>query len=340
MPDVELETELEAEIGEKPLDNIVDSDERDVASGKQYGDHGHETRGDSDPSVAKRKFTSAAYKKNVLISSPGEILGLSYVAGKSPNLTQLSGTTKAIKEIDEKYLQDFLQRHDGGKVWYFDKSGQCFNLRKDELIQETNEDDVNRLKSAFPGVLQLIFCPLVNPVSLKRLAGFFAWTTREAPVFTDLVDLNHIKNFCYMVEAEVSRIDNIAATKQQESFVASVSHELRTPLHGILGAAQFLSDSTVDLFQRSLVETIESCGTTLHETLTSVMSYAKINQFERLQEKPRRKEPEEHLWHLTGTGHEPEGQQSFHEYDKDVNVVSLCEEVRLCDPLCSSIYSN
>lgn len=112
-----------------------------------------------------------------------------------------------------------------------------------------------------------------------------------------------------MVEAEVSRIDNVAATKQQESFVAFVSHELRTPLHGILGAAQFLSDSTVDLFQRSLVETIKSCGSTLHETLTSVLSYGKINQFGRLQEKPRRKEPEGSLWHLDNKGHEPEGQQ-------------------------------
>lgn len=136
IPDAELETELEAETGEKPLDNIVDSDERDVASGKQHGDHGHETRGDSDSSAAKRKSTSAAYKKIVLVSSPGEVLGSSYVVGKSPNITQLSGTTKAIKRIDERYLQDFLQRHDGGKVWYFDKSGQSFLLREDELIQE------------------------------------------------------------------------------------------------------------------------------------------------------------------------------------------------------------
>lgn len=77
-----------------------------------------------------------------------------------------------------------------------------------------------------------------------------------------------------------------------------------TPLHGILGSTQLLTgkyltaspvpsqtncpvDTRLNSFQAGLVDTIKTSGSTLNETLTSVLSYAKINQFERQQHKFR-----------------------------------------------------
>ena len=96
--------------------------------------------------------------------------------------------------------------------------------------------------------------------------------------------------------SEISRVDAIAAVKQQETFVSSVSHELRTPLHGILGSVEFLVETRLDDFQQGLAESIRSCGSTLHETLSSVLSYAKINQFERRRNKPVQRSIKESPW--------------------------------------------
>jgi CheY-like chemotaxis protein len=79
--------------------------------------------------------------------------------------------------------------------------------------------------------------------------------------------------------------------------------------------------------QNALIDTITSCGSTLHETLTSFLSYAKINQFERRQHKYRQRRPPDSLWAL------PDRYGSSSGPDRDyeglyicTNVAKLCEE--------------
>ena len=81
--------------------------------------------------------------------------------------------------------------------------------------------------------------------------------------------------------AEVSRLATIAADQQKGDFIGSISHELRSPLHGILASSEFLGETECDSFQRSLVDTIDSCGRTLLDTINHVLDFSKINSFER-----------------------------------------------------------
>ena len=83
------------------------------------------------------------------------------------------------------------------------------------------------------------------------------------------------------VMAEVSRLATIAADQQKGDFIGSISHELRSPLHGILASAEFLGETECDSFQMSLVNTIDSCGRTLLDTINHVLDFSKINSFER-----------------------------------------------------------
>lgn len=69
------------------------------------------------------------------------------------------------------------------------------------------------------------------------------------------------------------------ADKAKGDFISSVSHELRSPLHGILASAEFLADTDLDSFQRSFVDTIESCGRTLLDTINHVLDFSKLNSF-------------------------------------------------------------
>ncbi|KAK7530496.1 hypothetical protein IWX46DRAFT_401769 [Phyllosticta citricarpa] len=239
-------------------------------------------------SPGERIFASTDCQKKNLTRHPGESLGFwSRDSYGEPFAKEPSDTAFGLDHVDEGFLQLLLDRYPGGNIWYIEEDHKPFTFSGEELRAAHPRDDFMQLCRAFPEARQLIFAPLMDPVSLKLLAGCFAWTKQPSPIFTPDSDIRPLRGFLHAVEAEISRIDTVAAVKQQEAFVSAVSHELRTPLHGILGAVELFGETQLDSFQQGLAESIRSCGTTLHDTLSSVLSYAQINQFER-----RRKRPE------------------------------------------------
>ena len=59
--------------------------------------------------------------------------------------------------------------------------------------------------------------------------------------------------------------------------MVSISHELRTPLHGILAAAELLSDTQLNHTQSSFLQTVQACGTSLVETVNHVLDFTKLS---------------------------------------------------------------
>lgn len=317
-PELELETEQRATLRER------EQQEGNLTSSQTNNVYTHSP--DSDGS-SSRTFTSAIYKGSILLRRPTECLGISFVDDKRPNSVNVSPTTPGLERIDEDFLQQLLEKYPRGKIWYFEgQSRRPYGFSCDDRLKAEDEDSYTQpILSSFPGVRQLIFAPLTDPASLKRLAGCLAWTTRVSPTFTEATDLSTFMSFLSLVESEISRIDSTAAAKQQESFVSSVSHELRTPLHGILGAVEFLGDTKLDDFQQGLSDCIRSCASTLHETLGSVLSYAKINQFEQRCNKATQRATTESPWALKNKDavHEPEGVEGLL---CSSNIATLCEE--------------
>ncbi|KAL5371379.1 hypothetical protein DPSP01_014307 [Paraphaeosphaeria sporulosa] len=275
-------------------------------------------------------FTSAKYQRGVHVDRPAEILGIH--TGKrelAPAMTTISESTLGMAEVDEGYLRRLMDRHPEGSVWYFpDGITTSYLVKDDTLSEDDSQEETRRLSSSFPGIKQLIFQPLIGSVRLKRLAGCFIWSMQTWPILTDSVDLFALKGSLHIMQAEISRIDTVAAMKQKETFVSSISHELRTPLHGILGAVQLLGDTGLDNFQKVLASTIKSCGSTLHETLSSVLSYAKINQFERRQDRHRQRHPSDSARVLTDKHSVAAGpDRDFAGLYMCVNIAMLCEEI-------------
>src|ERR1700730_3991689 len=66
------------------------------------------------------------------------------------------------------------------------------------------------------------------------------------------------------------------ATRFKSVFFANVSHEVRTPLVGVLGMADILSDSNLDIHQRELVDVIRTSGETLLQIINDILDLSKI----------------------------------------------------------------
>ncbi len=66
------------------------------------------------------------------------------------------------------------------------------------------------------------------------------------------------------------------ATRFKSVFFANVSHEVRTPLIGVLGMAEVLSDTSLDLHQRELVDVIRTSGENLLQIINDILDLSKV----------------------------------------------------------------
>jgi signal transduction histidine kinase/HPt (histidine-containing phosphotransfer) domain-containing protein len=66
------------------------------------------------------------------------------------------------------------------------------------------------------------------------------------------------------------------ATRFKSVFFANVSHEIRTPLIGVLGMAEILSDTSLDIHQRELVDVIRTSGETLLYIINDILDLSKF----------------------------------------------------------------
>lgn len=66
------------------------------------------------------------------------------------------------------------------------------------------------------------------------------------------------------------------ASAAKSAFLSSMSHEIRTPLNGILGMADLLQRTSLNVSQRKYCDAIRASGRQLHSLLSDVLDLAKI----------------------------------------------------------------
>ncbi|PVH70536.1 hypothetical protein DL98DRAFT_618851 [Cadophora sp. DSE1049] len=197
--------------------------------------------------------------------------------------------------VAEAFLQRLLHRYPRGQVFNLGAVISSTNdtrhtdgdesrsseeiLRTGKPRESAKQTEAKALLQMLPSARSVVLFPLWNSHRERWFAGSFAWTTRSTRVLTRAEDLSYLAAFGNSIIAEVARLDTIAADRAKSDFISSISHELRSPLHGILASVEFLQDTAVDLFQNSMIHTIERCGKTLLDTIQHVLDFVKINNF-------------------------------------------------------------
>jgi hypothetical protein len=275
-------------VGDGLADGLVSSDEP-VSSGEHFSDHDqarhpppHQHGGVSGSRKGGFPRRSADAEK------PVDILGISATDGFL-NHSDISPGGRPITTFGGRVLHTFLRRYPRGKLWTFDSDG-VVSSSDDDIYRLYDRDhgqhsknsgrlrarsskhkyDATFLSRHFRGVRQLLFIPLWDAGRSRWLSGCFAWSNEPTRILSNQSELAFLTAFGNSIAAESSRVDMEIADQMKGDFIGSISHELRSPLHGILASAEFLGDEVMTGFQKGLVETINSCGRTLLDTIVSL----------------------------------------------------------------------
>ncbi len=83
-------------------------------------------------------------------------------------------------------------------------------------------------------------------------------------------------NFAKQEQLKEAVAASSAASRSKSSFLATMSHEIRTPMNGVLGMAELLERSDLDINQREMVRVIRSSGDTLIGVIDDILDLSKI----------------------------------------------------------------
>lgn len=89
-----------------------------------------------------------------------------------------------------------------------------------------------------------------------------------------MVDISERKQDEEALRSAKREAERAAEAKSQ--FLATMSHEIRTPLHGLLGVAELLGSTQLDVEQRDLVATLRASGDSLLHIINDVLDLSRL----------------------------------------------------------------
>ncbi|KAG9597282.1 hypothetical protein KCU77_g8770, partial [Aureobasidium melanogenum] len=219
--------------------------------------------------------------------------------------------------ITEGFLHSFLTRYGQGRIFNIDPKeleihmtnpktpeesddfGQKVEPEEEqhsddetrEKVRQQREKDIADLKRIFPDARSLAFVPMWDDHRMRWFCGGIIWSNRAIRLLHKDSELSFLRAFGMAIMSEVAKLDTAMADRTKSDLLNSISHELRSPLHGILGSIECLESSDLDPMQHGLIETVETCGRTLLDTINHLLDFSKINNFTRNKSK-RQKDPE------------------------------------------------
>lgn len=246
--------------------------------------------------------TSSGEESVLTDESAGETNTCRVLGFSTSDSSSINGDERApiYSWVPDTILTRLLRRYERGQVFNFGEDGLVIGPISDSEESDVQSSKATRrsyasrprkgdglfLKSLLKGATSVAMVPLWDPQRERWFSAGFVWTKSRSRVFTIQDELSWLKAFGAATMAEVARLEVIRENKAKEDVLGSLSHEIRSPLHGILLGVELMHDSVMTGFQKDIVHTVETCGSTLLDTMDHLLDFSKVNHFLR---SPKRK---------------------------------------------------
>lgn len=142
---------------------------------------------------------------------------------------------------------------------------------------------------------EFLVVPVFN-VDKRPFLLLCAYVTKAAKHFMEGYELQYLRAVGVIILSAVLKRRMVLADTAKSLFISNISHELRTPLHGvsccsssqiflvisltnqqILASAELLRDTRLTDPQLSYLKTVQTCATSLVETVNHVLDFTKLS---------------------------------------------------------------
>jgi hypothetical protein len=221
----------EADAAKKSTDTPVHNGDRDFPS--------NHVNGDGSSATAHQSLNQDCRDKRS--NEPGIAKVRSFSSRTASSLTGDSLPGGLCSPPSEKDLQMLARRYPHAKLWCFDDYDISESSSDDEddstplrllsrlrLSREASPYPKKRarniVRECFPGAREVLFAPLLEADTGTPIAGCFAVSHQEQPVFISDNEKAFVRGFLNSVSIEYNRISIAAADRQKGDFISSISH--------------------------------------------------------------------------------------------------------------------
>ncbi len=204
--------------------------------------------------------------------------------------TQLAEDYRRLASIPEESPFPIIEVDAAGHLLYANPAMVC--LMEDAHIGE--DGFTTALPDQFPELAARCFVQghLESNIEVQVGAKHYAWSFSSHPELDRLrgygIDVTDSKRasvelsaFAETLETKNVELDQAlmkaeAATRAKAAFLATMSHEIRTPLNGVIGMAELLLNSTLDVEQQECTNIIRKSGEGLLAIINDILDISKI----------------------------------------------------------------
>jgi len=163
-----------------------------------------------------------------------------------------------------------------------------FGWEPDDVVgqlawENIHPEDVDEVKDLFKVVISNGKTPKIIELRYKTKSGQYKWIEaylsnclKSEEIQGVIVNYHDIseRRIAQLLQQEVLLTKKEAEFKQK--FLANMSHEIRTPLTGIMGMADLLATTKLDLVQKDYLQTLLQSSQNLKEIINLILDYSKI----------------------------------------------------------------
>ncbi len=151
----------------------------------------------------------------------------------------------------------------------------------EELFDLLGFDAASRKEVSWQGMVVEDAVSFVPPSKGEALSRVGYLKTESGEILESSFTCEFLGGASDLVCVEVCLIDPSASPggsvdKESLDFLTTVSHELRVALNGVIGFANVLNGTTLDVNQRAIVDKLQSCNSMLKGLINDILEFSRV----------------------------------------------------------------